>query len=415
MSGYLEEGDEPLERARTGIQEETSLLPDQITLVRQGELLRAFDEDSGTVWIVHPFLFEVEQPTVQLDWEHTESKWVYPKELGAYETVPKLKEAFDRVRWDLQDPSASLSSVLEEVDDVAHDKVHGASSLGQRSLENMAETVRASDAKSQDELLRDLLLVAFRLRKAQPSMSSIRNQVGKFLHDFELERGKSDSVPELRNLAISLTERANAASAKAAVEAARSCASIIPDKGIVLTHSYSSIVCKALETAAQTRNKPQVCVTESRPGLEGRRLAKDLAGYGLSVTLIADSAVGATLPGVSLVLVGADSVLADGSAMNKVGTKAIALTASAEGIPVYIGCETTKFSTVSLLGEPVEIQEMDASEILGDIKEPLIGAKNPYFDITSAKYISRFVTEEGFIKPSEVDGRIRRMLREIYP
>ena len=35
--------------------------------------------------------------TVNLDWEHDQYKWVNPKEIENYDTVPKLKEALDRV------------------------------------------------------------------------------------------------------------------------------------------------------------------------------------------------------------------------------------------------------------------------------------------------------------------------------
>src|SRR3989304_8311282 len=97
-----------------------------------------------------------------------------------------------------------------------------------------------------------------------------------------------------------------------------------------------------------------VFVTESHPGLEGRQLAKDLINIGLTVKLVADSAVTSILSDVDLVLVGADSVLADGSLVNKVGTGNIAELAKARGIPVFVICETAKFSTVDFLGEAAQ-------------------------------------------------------------
>lgn len=102
VSGYLEEGDNPLERAKTEIREELGLTSEHLDYVRSGEPLRALDEKSDTVWVVHPFLFEVRTQAIKLDWEHTEHRWIDPETLGSYDVVPKLKETYDRVRWDPQ-------------------------------------------------------------------------------------------------------------------------------------------------------------------------------------------------------------------------------------------------------------------------------------------------------------------------
>lgn len=48
-------------------------------------------------WVVHPFYVRTTNNTVILDWEHDQYKWVNPKEVENYDTVPKLKEALDRV------------------------------------------------------------------------------------------------------------------------------------------------------------------------------------------------------------------------------------------------------------------------------------------------------------------------------
>ncbi|MGA7543211.1 MAG: hypothetical protein WBW34_09140, partial [Nitrososphaeraceae archaeon] len=48
-------------------------------------------------WVVHPFYVRTTNSTVILDWEHDQYKWVNPKEVENYDTVPKLKEALDRV------------------------------------------------------------------------------------------------------------------------------------------------------------------------------------------------------------------------------------------------------------------------------------------------------------------------------
>jgi len=96
VSGYMETDD--TEQALTEIREETELYEKDLKLIRKGEPLEVIDDSLNRKWIVHPFLFHVKAPEkIRTDWEHTEVKWIKPKELVNYDTVPGLKEALNRV------------------------------------------------------------------------------------------------------------------------------------------------------------------------------------------------------------------------------------------------------------------------------------------------------------------------------
>lgn len=95
ISGFLEAGVSPEDQAYTEIHEETGLQRPQVRLLRRGQVVEYVDTDLNRRWQVHPFLAAVLTPrAVQLDWEAEELRWVAPDELGAYETVPRLQEAF---------------------------------------------------------------------------------------------------------------------------------------------------------------------------------------------------------------------------------------------------------------------------------------------------------------------------------
>lgn len=97
VSGYIEETD-PLPQAYTEVEEETGLARDDVQLLRAGEPLEVVDAEADRGWIVHPFLFEVREPAgIRADWEHTETRWIRPKEIFQYETVPQLAETLMRV------------------------------------------------------------------------------------------------------------------------------------------------------------------------------------------------------------------------------------------------------------------------------------------------------------------------------
>jgi len=95
VSGYVEPGEEPLETAYKELEEETSARPDQVRLVNVGRVQRLIDEEHGTTWAVHPFLFDDLGVEVSLDWEHTECTWIEPDRLGEYDTVGGLRETLD--------------------------------------------------------------------------------------------------------------------------------------------------------------------------------------------------------------------------------------------------------------------------------------------------------------------------------
>ena len=96
VSGYMEMSD--TEQAYTEISEETELYKNDLKLIKKGEPLEVIDKSLNRKWIVHPFFFHVKAPDkIKLDWEHTEMRWIKPKELAKFKTVPGLKEALAHV------------------------------------------------------------------------------------------------------------------------------------------------------------------------------------------------------------------------------------------------------------------------------------------------------------------------------
>ena len=96
ISGYLAEAT-PLAQAWRVISEETGLAGG-VHLIHTGTPLEVPDTKLGVCWVVHPFLFEIEDPEgVHLDWENTELTWAVPEEIDQFKTVPALAEALDSV------------------------------------------------------------------------------------------------------------------------------------------------------------------------------------------------------------------------------------------------------------------------------------------------------------------------------
>lgn len=92
VSGYLEPGDTPEQRARIEMFEETGVKSPK--LVHAGGPIQARGAHDPTIlWIVHPFLWHVADRTIQLDWEHVDLRWINPVQIRDFETVPNLAKA----------------------------------------------------------------------------------------------------------------------------------------------------------------------------------------------------------------------------------------------------------------------------------------------------------------------------------
>lgn len=96
VSGYIETAAD--EQALTEIEEETCLHREDIELTGKGSPLQIEDEKLGVKWVVHPYLFYIrDRKKIKIDWEHREARWIDPKDMDSYQTVPKLKETLARV------------------------------------------------------------------------------------------------------------------------------------------------------------------------------------------------------------------------------------------------------------------------------------------------------------------------------
>ena len=93
ISGIIENNETPLKRAKIEIFEETGIIEEEITLVKDVKSIKIDSPQyENHEWEIFPFLFEADNPIVKLNWENSEFKWINIKELENYETVPSLEK-----------------------------------------------------------------------------------------------------------------------------------------------------------------------------------------------------------------------------------------------------------------------------------------------------------------------------------
>lgn len=93
ISGIIEKNEEPLTRAKIEIFEEVGITEDKISLIKATEEIRIVSPQyKNHEWEIFPFLFEVNNPKITLNWENSDFKWISIEELENYETVPSLQK-----------------------------------------------------------------------------------------------------------------------------------------------------------------------------------------------------------------------------------------------------------------------------------------------------------------------------------
>jgi len=156
-----------------------------------------------------------------------------------------------------------------------------------------------------------------------------------------------------------------------------------------------------------------VYVSETRPRLQGMKLtAFELLNEGIPHAIIPDGASGHFMrEGVDMVIVGADRIAANGDFANKIGTYEKAVMAKELGVPFYTAAPLSTFDLSLASGKQIPIEYRDEEEVtmVDGVRIAPMGCKalNPAFDVTPAKYLTGIITEEGVIRPSEIDQRLK--------
>jgi translation initiation factor 2B subunit (eIF-2B alpha/beta/delta family) len=386
ISGYLE-GD-PDRHFRVELAEETSLTDDDYTLLRKAPPVAVTDAEQGREWAVYPFVCEVHDPgRIRLDWENTELAWVTPTDMAHLPTVPALWEVYVRVS-----ELGFLREVEAFVAELATDKTSGARELALGCLDFLLRICRSSTAATAAVLTGDIADAARRLRRVRPSMVIIDRTLRMLLDDIP----PLTNIDTARDELASVIERHRQALGQAVHQASTHLAEIVPEATCLMLHSYSSSIIHTL--AGLHCRGCRVIVTESRPGLEGRRTAELCAQAGLSVRLITDASVFAALKDVDMVLMGADAVTIDGCVINKMGSAAIACCAHALGVPVYILAECRKIVPAA---ESPSLEQGAASDVWEAPPEGVMVA-NGIFERVPPVYIRGIILEDGIFRPGDI-------------
>ena len=390
---------------------------------------------------------------ININWEHTEYRFIRPSELQNYETVPLLQRSLSRI---LLGPETELG-----VQALQNDHSSGAGVLALIALESLQKIVQGEDLRSantMEEFWKDFRMAAWHLAKnGRPAMSAaIEAAIFRVLDmgNVTLDRAVSNGGMELSTFKsiIGKSIEARIAARNASLGAIEKFfeQSIVDCQGhngknrpsyiTIVTLSSSSTILKCLRYLIQMSTKNdmniKLCILESRPMFEGVSFATDLLdslsreenetetlpGYAsrLQVKIFSDASMAMALKTATYVVIGADKVWPNGDVSNKIGSFAVAALAKLlqPDCKVVVVFETGKITGEVNEDERLKVEYNDQTEItrawppnLTSVLEDKqvagyqVSVENAYFEWVPAAYIDLYISEEGPLTARDITRR----------
>jgi translation initiation factor 2B subunit (eIF-2B alpha/beta/delta family) len=278
-----------------------------------------------------------------------------------------------------------MDNFEQRIAQVRNDREHGSRWLVHETI-SILRDIATQPGVSADERLQQLRQAGSELAHARPAMAALAGAVGRILSAPHGVEGMAQEAERLLKEYDSAIEHIT-----------RYARPLL--NGMLMTDSISGTVLDVL--VACLSQIERIVVLEGRPRYEGRDMAKALSEHGAAVTLITDAQADIFLPQCQAVVVGADSVLANGDVLNKAGTALLAWAAQGHRIPFYVLCETLKISPHNWSGDLSQLEEKEASEVLSQ-PIPGVTVRNFYFDRTPASLVTMVITEHGMLSKEKI-------------
>ncbi len=184
--------------------------------------------------------------------------------------------------------------------------------------------------------------------------------------------------------------------------------------GRVIAYDYSGTVAAIVVALARGRPDLRVVVPESRSIAGGRRYLEAFSGMDVEIHFVLDAAFEHVLGDADAVLLGAESVRADGSLLNTIGSRPLARLARLLQVPVFGCADFFKLDLRSYAATmpPPELRDFDAV-LLSGVAVPAgarVSTRLPELEIVPADLITAFLTEQGPVAPQDLSAIGRTVL-----
>jgi translation initiation factor 2B subunit (eIF-2B alpha/beta/delta family) len=293
-------------------------------------------------------------------------------------------------------------SIQKGLFDLKRDNKSGANQLIDKSLEILKLQLKIIKDPHRD--IKDLILnLSKEIIESRPSMAPLINTVGYLINGldsytkYEIIK-RIEALYKVKNIITQNLEK--------------EFQNFLMKKSIkrpkIMLISYSSTILSLLK-----KNNNQnflIYILESRPLCEGKNVAEILSSS-FETHLIIDAAMGKFIKDIDFVLVGIDSILKNGSIVNKIGTYPLACIAKEHKKEVFGVGDSFKYNLKSHFNHKISIEDKPINEVYDrKIPNELFKVHNYYFDITPPQFISGIISDLGTLTPDQFIKEIKNKL-----
>jgi ribose 1,5-bisphosphate isomerase len=181
----------------------------------------------------------------------------------------------------------------------------------------------------------------------------------------------------------------------------------------ILAFDYSSTMLAILTRLGEDGTTKRLIVPESRCLDGGRPIAEQATAAGHEVAFVPDMAVGVFIQESEAVLIGAETIFANGDCWNTIGSYPLAELARIHGVPFYVATELIKIDRRSYDGFRPPVRPRDFGAVLGypgGFSCPeRITTVAPELDTTPASLITGYITPVGILRPEQIEAEARKL------
>eukprot|EP00299_Pterocystis_sp_00344_P006804 c188_g1_i1.p1 GENE.c188_g1_i1~~c188_g1_i1.p1 ORF type:complete len:327 (-),score=70.08 c188_g1_i1:3-947(-) len=280
--------------------------------------------------------------------------------------------------------------------------------------------VKKSQAQTVMELEKELNAVVNTMKEIVPdSLFSVSAGSELFVRSFTRPKIDFKEIESLKQWVVQTTESVAQKSLASRTTISQLFDRFVVDGMTILTCSFSRVVMECFIYAAKQGKRFNVIVTESRGQSSGTETASRLKNLGIPVTIILDCAVGYHMREVDAVVVGAEAVAESGGFVAKPGPYQISILAQTFNVPVYVACESYKFSRIYPLAQDdlpnsnrFQHRSFNTQGCVLDSETSSadgLRVSLPRFEYTPPESITLLITDLGILTPSAVSDELIKL------
>ena len=324
---------------------------------------------------------------------------------GLVSMLDQRKLPHEEVYNEYKDPAQVASAIKDMV-------IRGAPAIGAAAAFGLALVPWHDKNNQLQEVINHIKQAADVLRASRPTAVNLFWAIDRMMK--LVEEKNYASVAELKEVLLKEAQAIAAEDVQINISIVQNAQPLIPHGARIIHHCNTGSLAAVdygtalgiIRFAHEQDKEVFAIVDETRPRLQGARLtAWELLHYGVPFKVVADSTSGHYMrtEKIDLCLVGTDRVAANGDVANKIGTYNLAVVARENKVPFYVAVPKSTIDMNTPSGDLIEIEERPGEEVthVGNrqITPDNTPVGNPAFDVTPAKYITAFITEDGIVYP----------------